>query len=73
MAKKAKWDKPKGSDMKSDKDATGKLHVDVPLSDDGKVIGSLTFSMTEDRVLRVEWKGKPGSEPLTGFEAWSNV
>jgi hypothetical protein len=34
---------------------------------DGEQVGELEWSLTDDRVLRIEWSG----EALRGFEAWS--
>ena len=51
-------------------DAEGKADVTVPLLDKGAKLGTLAFTITSDRHLRVEWKPEPGAPPLAGFEAW---
>lgn len=51
-------------------DATGKADVTVPLLDNGVKLGTLAFTLTADRHLRVEWRAEPDASPLAGFQAW---
>ena len=51
-------------------DADGKADVTVPVLDKGAKLGTLAFTITADRHLRVEWRPMPGAPPLAGFEAW---
>ena len=48
----------------------GAVDAGFPLIDGGKKIGTLHFTLTAGRHLRVEWRPEPGAPPLAGFEAW---
>lgn len=68
MAKKAKWSIRK-SDIKADV-VDGTATLELPLLDNGVMLGKLVATITEDRALRVEWQATEGAPALTDFRAW---
>lgn len=66
---KAKWSiRPSDLNAKTSEDGT--VTLTAPLRDGTSLVGTLSFTMTSDRALRVQWSAEPGAEPLTGFSAW---
>ena len=53
-------------------DVDGTLHASVEVDDGGVLAGTLTFTLTADRALRVVVTSAPGDAGLSGFQAWSN-
>ena len=54
-------------------DVDGTLHASVEVDDAGVLAGTLTFTLTADRALRVVVTSAPGAAGLTAFEAWSST
>jgi hypothetical protein len=51
-------------------DANGTVTMSAELLDTGQKQGTVFFSMTSDRALRVEFQAEKGVAPLTDFQAW---
>lgn len=53
-------------------DGDGTLHASVSVEDAGVLAGTLTFTLTADRALRVDVTSAPDAAGLSNFQAWSN-
>ena len=54
-------------------DSDGTLHASVQVEDAGVLAGTLTFTLTANRALRIDVTSEPGTAGLSGYQAWSNT